>query len=98
MSYIILEYYCTVVGYKSYYTYISYTNFTPFAHLCAPSSVTLTHMVSFGVFSLYAVEKGWTEGSPSRESAREENTEQFYISKNKTFDRIFCLRQSSLVI
>lgn len=96
MSCIILQRSCTVVGYMSYYTFISYSNFAPFAHLCAPSSVTLTHMVFFGVFSLCAVEKGWTEGSPSRESAWEMNTEQFYTSKNKTFDRILCLRQRPL--
>lgn len=74
MSCIILRS-CTVVGYMSYYTFISYSNFAPFAHLCAPSSVTLTHMVFFGVFSLCAVE---LRGVPV-ERVRERRTRNSFI-------------------
>lgn len=61
--------------------------------LVAPGGVTLIHMV---LESLPYLQFKRDELRESQLRQREKKIEQFYTSKNKTFDRILCLHQPPL--
>ncbi|MEQ2205347.1 hypothetical protein XENOCAPTIV_020435 [Xenoophorus captivus] len=93
--YVILLF-CNVVRlYVSLLTFSNYTIFVPIAKLPQCSRQSYSHPYCFLSLHLQ-LELAELRGVTAERARRERQMEQFYTSKNKTFDRILCLRQPPL--